>query len=186
MLNFELQEALIDVSEIKNELKINDESWKFDVSRQAKIKVQRETEAIFLRAADRGDASVATEEVHASKDSPLAPLFPNTMHFLSTQAEIRNAELGRALFAKLEPGGQVYSHIDRGSYYACRDRYHLVISSADGSPMVCGDEEAVMREGELWWFDNKKPHEAFNRSSSSRIHLIFDLLPKSDPASQLE
>lgn len=182
MKNFKVLSINLDVSPIAEELERNEESWRFDVSRQKKIKVQRETEAVFLRAADRGDASVATEEVHASKDSPLAPLFPNAMHFLRTQAEIRNAELGRALFAKLEPGGQVYSHIDRGSYYACRDRYHLVISSADGSPMVCGDEEAVMREGELWWFDNKKPHEAFNRSSSPRIHLIFDLLPKSDPA----
>lgn len=34
-----------------------------------------------------------------------------------------------------------------------------------------------MREGELWWFDNKAVHEARNDSASDRIHLIFDLIP---------
>ena len=43
--------------------------------------------------------------------------------------------------------------------------------------MTCGEEEVGMRQGELWWFDNKKPHESFNRSDEERIHLIFDLLP---------
>ena len=35
-----------------------------------------------------------------------------------------------------------------------------------------------MREGELWWFDNKQVHEAFNDAQAERIHLIFDLLPR--------
>jgi len=33
-----------------------------------------------------------------------------------------------------------------------------------------------MREGELWWFDNKALHEAMNLGSEDRIHLIFDVL----------
>ncbi|MEO0968094.1 MAG: aspartyl/asparaginyl beta-hydroxylase domain-containing protein [Cyanobacteria bacterium J06639_18] len=35
-----------------------------------------------------------------------------------------------------------------------------------------------MQEGELWWFDNKQPHESFNASEQWRIHLIFDVLPE--------
>jgi len=35
-----------------------------------------------------------------------------------------------------------------------------------------------MREGELWWFDNKQYHEACNESDEWRIHYIFDLLPQ--------
>ena len=44
--------------------------------------------------------------------------------------------------------------------------------------MRCGDEEVTMREGELWWFDNKEEHEARNESDHDRIHLIFDLEPQ--------
>jgi aspartyl/asparaginyl beta-hydroxylase (cupin superfamily) len=79
------------------------------------------------------------------------------------------------MFAKLKPNGQVYPHVDAGAYYALRHRFHLVIQSR-GSLMKCGGEEVVMNEGELWAFDNKKQHEAFNESADSRIHLIFDLL----------
>jgi len=79
------------------------------------------------------------------------------------------------LLAKLKPHGQVYPHTDGGDYYRLRDRYHLVLSSTQGSPMACGDEEVTMREGDVWWFDNKLTHSAFNTSGQDRVHLIFDL-----------
>ena len=59
-----------------------------------------------------------------------------------------------------------------------RDRYHLVLRSAAGSWLKAGDEEVRMREGELWWFDNKQMHEAMNDGDQDRIHMIFDLLPR--------
>ena len=31
--------------------------------------------------------------------------------------------------------------------------------------------------GELWSFDNTKPHSAFNNTPTDRIHLIFDRQP---------
>ena len=79
------------------------------------------------------------------------------------------------LLAKLRPHGRVYPHIDTGEYYRARDRYHLVLISESGSAMLCGDERAVMQEGEVWWFDNKQVHEASNLSGDDRVHLIFDL-----------
>lgn len=35
-----------------------------------------------------------------------------------------------------------------------------------------------MREGQLWWFDNRQVHEARNDGKEERIHLIFDLLAR--------
>jgi hypothetical protein len=32
-----------------------------------------------------------------------------------------------------------------------------------------------MAEDELWWFNNKVPHESINMSNRWRVHLIFDL-----------
>ncbi|MFN2328570.1 MAG: aspartyl/asparaginyl beta-hydroxylase domain-containing protein [Chromatocurvus sp.] len=43
--------------------------------------------------------------------------------------------------------------------------------------MRAGDEEVRMQEGELWWFDNRQIHEAYNDGDENRVHLIFDLLP---------
>ena len=77
--------------------------------------------------------------------------------------------------------GRVLSHVDRGAYYACRDRYHLVIHSPGGSEMKAGGESAVFQPGELWCFNDKAVHEAFNHSNDWRIHLIFDLQPRGRP-----
>jgi hypothetical protein len=38
-----------------------------------------------------------------------------------------------------------------------------------------------MRTGELWRFDNKALHEAFNGGAGDRIHFIFDLRREQAP-----
>ena len=96
--------------------------------------------------------------------------------FLKALAARQGAELGRAKLVMLPAGRRVYPHIDRGEYYRVRDRYHLVIRSTAGSWLRAGDEEVTMQEGELWWFDNKAMHEAWNHGDQDRLHLIFDML----------
>src|SRR5262249_41583688 len=88
------------------------------------------------------------------------------------------ATLSRATIVRLKPRSQVGRHIDSGSYYFIRDRYHLVLQSPSGSLLSSGDEEVCMCAGELWWFDNKQHHSASNNSDDWRIHYIFDLLPQ--------
>lgn len=92
--------------------------------------------------------------------------------------------LGRAKIVRLPPDGRVLPHRDRGDYYAKRDRYHLVLDSP-GSWMRCGDEEVTMREGELWWFDNKEKHEVRNgpgRARSLLQHRLLGSPPARHPA----
>ena len=85
--------------------------------------------------------------------------------------------MSRATIVRLKPKSQVSRHIDVGSYYLIRDRFHLVLHSSAGSVLMSGGEQVRMQEGELWWFDNKQYHEAYNESDEWRIHYIFDLLP---------
>ena len=73
--------------------------------------------------------------------------------------------------------GWVRPHVDAGAYYRIRDRFHLVLRSREGSPLTSGGETVVMREGELWAFDNKAEHDARNPIDEPRVHLIFDVLP---------
>lgn len=172
--NFRLVHPRIGLGGVLAELERNELAWKITTSRQDAFYCQRETEAIYLR---RGipEPGIHDTDCQLAADSVAAAYFPRTMAWLLSTATILGGELARVAFARIRPHGQVYRHIDTGSYYACRRRYHLVVKSPGGSPMGCGDEAVVMREGELWEFDNKKPHDAQNPSDQPRVHLIFDL-----------
>jgi len=175
MKYFKLIRSGVDVAPLLAELSTQPDTWSIDTARQDTIRVQRDTNTIFLRSAvPRPDLHI--NENQESRPTSASKLFPRALAFLTEFARETNCDLSRATIVRLKPKSQVGRHIDEGSYYFLRDRFHLVLKSAAGSVMRSGDEEVCMREGELWWFDNKQFHEAYNDSDEWRVHYIFDLL----------
>jgi hypothetical protein len=161
---------------LQHEVLSNEHLWFCDVSRQTKLEVQRHTQSIPLRAVDRKPSDRRRlENIHASRITPYAASFPTAMSLLMNLANHLGGTLERALYVRLLPHALVYPHTDAGTYYAVRDRYHLVVLSNGGSILKSGDEEVTMCPGELWWFDNKAVHESSNPSNEGRVHLIFDI-----------
>jgi quercetin dioxygenase-like cupin family protein len=79
----------------------------------------------------------------------------------------------RAAFFKLRPGNRVGRHIDDGTYYLSRDRYHFALQGeylyeVDG-------EEHIIKPGTFFWFNNKLPHSAKNIGTVDRITFVFDV-----------
>jgi ABC-type multidrug transport system fused ATPase/permease subunit len=176
MKNFRRIQEKTDITPILEELARQPEAWHAQPGRQ-RIAVQREAESIPIRGLRKtAIGERKRRDVHESRYTTLSQRFLSVVAFIEDFADEQGAALGRAKIVRLPPGAQVFPHRDRGKYYACRDRYHLVLQSP-GSWMRCGGEEVTMREGELWWFDNKQEHEARNDSEHDRIHLIFDLEP---------
>jgi len=174
--NFRLVRRGVDIAPFMAELASNADAWAIDSWRQQNVPAQRHTESIRLRSAVVSPGEDA-DDAQATRLAPTASRFPVALAFIDSIAAELHAEPQRAMYVRLAPHKNVYRHVDTGAYYRVRDRYHLVLGSADGSPLTSGSERCVLREGELWWFDNKLPHEAFNPGDSWRIHLIFDLLP---------
>jgi aspartyl/asparaginyl beta-hydroxylase (cupin superfamily) len=169
----------LDVSPVLDEVSKNTELWQLNQRRQQTIAVQAETNSIFLRSGTVPPASkMPLEDAQDTVATRNWSRFPATAALLLEIAQEEKGSLQRAMLAQLKPKGKVYRHIDHGSYYARRDRYHLVLQSRLGSSMKCGNEEVVFHAGELWCFNNRLPHEAENPSDEWRIHLIFDLLPE--------
>ena len=183
MQHFEKVKSFVDPAPFLAEISAVDGAWDMSTGRQDKIKVQREALAIPLRglrkSAIRGRDR---RDVHESRWTTGAARFPLAQQFLIDFAEERDALLSRAKIVSLPAGKRVYPHIDRGEYYRLRDRYHFVLRSSKGSWLKAGEEEVRMREGELWRFDNKQVHEAFNDGDEDRVHMIFDLLPSAHAA----
>jgi len=174
---FKLIRSGVDVAPLLAEIDSNEQAWLIDTSRQEKIRVQRDTNTIFLSSAvPRPDLPV--NENQECRLTPVAQSFPKALAFMTEFAQEMHCHLSRATIVRLKPQTQVFRHIDQGSYYFLRDRFHLVLRSATGSVLMSGGETVRMKEGELWWFDNKQYHEAYNESDQWRIHYIFDLLPE--------
>ena len=170
----------IDTSQIRDALACNEDLWHLDTRRQDSIDVQRETQTIPLREADRSrvPAHLATEDVHPSRLTAHAWRLPDAVLLVQALAAELGVELARAMLVRLPPGRSVGRHRDHGAYYAIRNRYHVVIASEPrGSIVGSVDREVEMRPGELWELPNKELHWARNLSPADRIHLIFDVLP---------
>jgi len=78
----------------------------------------------------------------------------------------------RAAFFRLRPGGRVLSHIDDGTYYVEKDRYHFSLQGTYRYRV--GEEEIIVEPGTFFWFNNKLYHEAENIGSEDRITFVFD------------
>jgi outer membrane protein assembly factor BamB/orotate phosphoribosyltransferase len=173
---FKLIRCGIDVAPLLEEVRSREEDWLVDTGRQNKIRVQRDTNTIFLSSAvPRPDLHI--NENQETRLTSIAKNFPRALAFMTEFAQEMDCQLSRATIVRLKPNSQVFRHIDEGSYYFLRDRFHLVLQSPAGSVLMSGGEEVRMREGELWWFDNKQYHESYNESGGWRVHYIFDLLP---------
>ena len=176
---FQLMKPAIDPRPFLEEIDKLDDVWALSTGRQDKIAVQREARAIPLRGLRKSAiAGRQRRDVHESRWTNGSADFPIARDFLQGFAEARDSLLGRAKIVCLPAGKRVYPHVDRGDYYRVRNRYHLVLRSTHGSWLRAADEEVRMRAGELWWFDNKQMHEAYNDGEEDRIHLIFDMLPR--------
>jgi aspartyl/asparaginyl beta-hydroxylase (cupin superfamily) len=155
------------------------DAWDRATGRQEKIAVQREARAIPLRGLRKSCLyGRKRRDVHESRWTSSSAQFPQLCQLIEHTAAQLECVPGRAKVVCLPAGRRVYPHIDRGDYYRLHGRYHLVLKSSLGSWLRAGDEEVRMHEGELWWFDNKQVHEAYNDGEEDRIHLIFDLLPQ--------
>ena len=169
----------VDISPLLAELDADPDLWFADTSRQRKVRCQRNTLNIFLRAPRKPlpPGAKNANDVHESRLTRAAAKFPSALAFCEGVAAASGATLGRATLVSLQPRSRVYPHIDVGDYYRVRDRLHLVLRSPGGSPLDAEQETVVMHEGELWVFNNKVRHSANNPSGEARVHLIFDILP---------
>jgi hypothetical protein len=91
--------------------------------------------------------------------------------------EFNGKEIHRCGFLALPVDKIVGAHIDEGTYYLTRDRYHLSIVGK--YQYFCANESIIVEPGTLFWFNNKLPHGTVNLGDETRITFVFDI-PHSD------
>lgn len=187
MSNFKLIKKDIDISIFNAELNKYLEKYNWSGTRAERVPEQKNTKNIMLRnnfLKNPEEYSTQEEFTIALANSENNVLektnykhFQKTYKYLEDFADEKKSQLSTVMIVSLGAKEKVYPHIDGGNYYKKRDRYHIPIKTK-GSINICDGEVQEYKEGELWWFDNKKIHEAYNDSDEERIHIIFDILPK--------
>ncbi len=180
MEHFRRIKQSIDVRPFLQELSALPGIWESGQGRRGRWSKRREARSIPLRGPVKFQMlgeDCPRCDFQESSYTAFAERFEAVCEFLEGFAAERGAELGRIKILRLLPGQRVSPQADQGEYYRCRNRYHLVLCGGANSGFRSGGEEAVLQPGELWWLDNKASHEAYNRGTAERIHVIFDLLP---------
>ena len=92
-------------------------------------------------------------------------------------ASQRSVELGGILVTRLPAGGRILRHSDRGAWHA--ERYNCkcyVVLEANARCVVeCDGDEQVFRPGEIFEFDNLRPHSMTNEGTTQRTTLIITM-----------
>jgi hypothetical protein len=174
MKNIRIIKTGVDVSRILNQLQQYPEDWgsqKNIENTKQQDPTKYTTTADVLQLIMGG---VETEEQYVG----------NTEICIQTPAYEKHTEIInylRKYFKKLRrcgflalPVGQIVgTHIDEGTYYLTKDRYHLSIQGK--YEYNVGDEGVIVEPGTLFWFNNKLPHSAVNIGDNVRITFVFDV-----------
>lgn len=92
-------------------------------------------------------------------------------------AAVRGEMLGGVLITRIPPGGEIDWHADAGWHVEYFEKFYLSIQSRPGAAFLCKDREGIEAlepaEGDVWRFDNRKPHAVQNNSADDRITAII-------------
>jgi quercetin dioxygenase-like cupin family protein len=171
MSNFIFIKRNIDVSAVLAQLKENESDWK-EVSTYESTGGSKDPYG-FLPLV----MALTNDEFPNPKNTDLlkpTPMFERHTEIKKLLWSLGVKKFCRAAYFKLAVGDKVLNHIDDGTYYENKDRYHLSLA---GTYLYTVDgEQHVIEPGVFFWFDNKKYHCADNISSTEpRLTFVFDV-----------
>lgn len=178
MKNIRVLKSGIDVTPVINQLQANPHDW--NPSGNASL-VEGwgfpRVEAGVLQLV-MGVTRNAQEFVGDSEFSVATPYLPHHAAVLKIIQSAGFRDVARCGFLSLPVGGSVGTHVDVGTYYETRDRYHLSILGV--YEYTVGGEMILVYPGTLFWFNNKLPHGTKVIGSEPRVTFVFDVEMKSD------
>ena len=161
-----------DVSAIHKEVMDNYTDFDVDTRRQNEVVYHAQTKSYRLTQGVLGDAKDIFHTEGIEKTN-FYDARQKCVEFLNQFVSNYGGEIHRVSLVLLPSGADVTPHVDAGTYYEGKDRFHLGIS---GAYMVqVGNDVQRFKAGELWFFNNKQVHSTRNNEQTERIAMIFDV-----------
>jgi hypothetical protein len=164
----------LDVTEARREIDANPQAWnQYRWRTESAQSPHREVSDIWLRYNAIENFGPKFNDEHDSSWYPVIALFPSLCVLaIDLMDMIEGERLGGVLLTKMEPGKQVYPHADRGWHASYYDKYAVQIAGNDLQSFCFEDSSLSAHDGEVYTFDNSKPHWVINESDEDRITLI--------------
>lgn len=161
-----------DVTDMQQEVLDNYADFDVDTRRQNEVAYHAQTKSYRLTQGVLGDAKDIFHTEGLEKTN-FYDARPKCVEFLNQFVSMYGGEVHRVSLVLLPPKAEVTPHIDAGTYYENKDRFHIVIQG-EYVVQVRTDTQKFI-QGELWFFDNKQAHSTRNNSNTNRIAMIFDV-----------
>ena len=174
MKNIRIIKTNIDVSKILEQLKQYPEDWgsQKTIENTEQLDPTEYTVTVDVIQLIMGGVKTEDEYVGNTEICIKTPAYKKHTEIL-TYLEKYFKKLRRCGFLALPVNETVGSHIDEGTYYLTKDRYHLSIQGK--YEYTVDDEVVIIEPGTLFWFNNKLPHKAVNIGNNVRITFVFDV-----------
>ena len=171
--------AQYDVTELHNYINNFSDEWMIDTSRQQRPNTPHKHTNTY---------NVYTSSIHwkhgqkfitnkVSNDEKLLELLEPILQDLE---RIHDGIRGNVLLIKLTAGEDVALHEDAGDYLMLARRNHVPIITSGNVVFGVGSERINMQIGECWEINNSRFHWVDNNSDIDRVHLLVDIMPKSE------
>ena len=174
MKNIRIIQTGVDVSGILNQLHQHPEDWgsqkNIENTKQqdpTKYTTSADVLQLIMGGVETEDQYVGNTEICIQ-----TPAYEKHTEILSYLGKYFK-KIRRCGFLALPVGQIVGTHVDEGTYYLTKDRYHLSIQGK--YEYNVGDERIIVEPGTLFWFNNKLPHSAVNIGDNVRITFVFDV-----------
>jgi Aspartyl/Asparaginyl beta-hydroxylase len=132
---------------------------------------------IWLRYNDwknwTGDHEAFTKREHESVWYPAYYALPQVKPMIfGLMAAVDGERLGGALITRVPAGREIAPHKDGGWHVDYYEKFYVQIANPQGCIFECEGEQFEPRQGDVYWFDNRKLHSIKNDGSVDRMTLI--------------
>lgn len=113
------------------------------------------------------------KDEHDSVWYPEAASLPEVRPIVfALMAAVEGERLGGILITKIPPGGGIAPHVDDGWHAGYYEKYFVPIQNDQGAVFGFDEGEIHATPGEVYWFNNSRPHWVKNDSTRDRIAMI--------------
>jgi hypothetical protein len=167
----------LDINPVLAELAANSHLFgEFNARKSAADSPHSEMDDIWVRY---GDISVMVESgdytgIADEHDSIWLKDLPAVKRIcFDVMALVDGERLGGVLITRLPAGGKIAPHSDSGWHAEYYDKFYVPIVNGAGSVFGFEGGNLIAEAGEVWKFDNSKPHWVNNDSNCERIAMII-------------